>query len=270
MTSIRVLVVEDEPVTAEAHAAYVGRVDGFDVGGIAHTGHEAIRMLRDAREGRIAPIDLILLDVNLPDTTGIELCRSLRAAGIEIDVIAVTAVRDAAVVRSAVSLGIVQYLIKPFGFAGFAEKLTAYRDYHARVGSAVVTDQQEVDASFAALRTTSGADLPEGTHPRDARPRAHRGARCAGRRDVGDGGRGGARPLARHRSPIPRAPRRLGHRRTREPLRHAGATRGRVPPALSFRTRDERRVGACPVKMMVCPSRRSAAGAGVLSRCSPG
>ena len=111
------LVVEDEPVTAEAHAAYVGRVDGFDVGGVAHTGHEAIRMLRDAREGRIAPIDLILLDVNLPDTTGIELCRSLRAAGIEIDVIAVTAVRDAAVVRSAVSLGIVQYLIKPFGFA---------------------------------------------------------------------------------------------------------------------------------------------------------
>jgi response regulator of citrate/malate metabolism len=119
-------------------------------------------MLRDAREGRAAPFDLILLDVNLPDTTGIELCRSLRAAGIETDVIAVTAVRDAAVVRSAVSLGIVQYLIKPFGFAAFAEKLTAYRDYHARVGTAVVTDQQEVDASFAALRTSSGGDLPKG------------------------------------------------------------------------------------------------------------
>ena len=119
-------------------------------------------MLRDAREGRIAPIDLILLDVNLPDTTGIELCRSLRAAGIEIDVIAVTAVRDAAVVRSAVSLGIVQYLIKPFGFAAFAEKLNAYRDYHARVGTAAITDQQEVDASFAALRTSSGGDLPKG------------------------------------------------------------------------------------------------------------
>ena len=160
--AIRVLVVEDEPVTAEAHAAYVERVDGFRTAGVAHTGSEAIRMLRDARDGRTAPFDLILLDVNLPDTTGIELCRSLRAAGIEIDVIAVTAVRDAAVVRSAVSLGIVQYLIKPFGFAAFAEKLTAYRDYHARVGTAVVTDQQEVDASFAALRTTSTADLPKG------------------------------------------------------------------------------------------------------------
>jgi response regulator of citrate/malate metabolism len=160
--SIRVLVVEDDPLTAEAHTSYVERVEGFSVAGVAHAGHEAFRILRDAREGRIAGIDLILLDVNLPDTTGIDLCRSLRASGIEIDVIAVTAVRDAAVVRSAVSLGIVQYLIKPFGFAAFSEKLTAYRDYHARVGSAGVTDQQEVDASFAALRTTSGADLPKG------------------------------------------------------------------------------------------------------------
>ncbi|MDQ0892774.1 response regulator [Agromyces ramosus] len=160
--AILVLVVEDDPITAEAHAAYVGRVEGFVAAGVAHTGHEAFRMLRDAREGRTPPIDLILLDVNLPDTTGIELCRSLRASGIEIDVIAVTAVREAAVVRSAVSLGIVQYLIKPFGFAAFAEKLNAYRDYRARVGSAVVTDQQEVDASFAALRTSSGADLPKG------------------------------------------------------------------------------------------------------------
>lgn len=159
---IRVLVVEDEPVTAEAHAAYVARVGGFAVAGIAHSGHEAFRLLRHDREGRRPSIDLILLDVNLPDTTGIELCRSLRASGIEIDVIAVTAVRDASVVRSAVSLGIVQYLIKPFGFAAFAEKLQAYRDYHARVGSAVVTDQQEVDASFAALRTSSGGDLPKG------------------------------------------------------------------------------------------------------------
>jgi response regulator of citrate/malate metabolism len=90
------------------------------------------------------------------------LCRSLRAAGIEIDVIAVTAVREAAVVRSAVSLGIVQYLIKPFGFAAFAEKLHAYREYHARVGAAAITDQQEVDASFAALRTSSSGGLPKG------------------------------------------------------------------------------------------------------------
>jgi len=156
---LRVLVVDDEPITADAHAAYLDRLDGFEVAAIAHTGHEAIRALRD---GGAAPIDLILLDVNLPDTTGIDLCRHLRAAGIETDVIAVTAVRDAAVVRTAVSLGIVQYLIKPFGFATFAEKLEAYRDFHHRLGASVVTDQQEVDSSFAALRRTAGSALPKG------------------------------------------------------------------------------------------------------------
>jgi len=155
---LRVLVVEDEPLTAEAHAAYVTRLDGFMVAGVAHTGSAALRELRDAEH----PIDLILLDVNLPDTTGIELCRRLRAAGIETDVIAVTAVRDGAVVRSAVSLGIVQYLIKPFGFAAFAEKLNAYRDFHDRIAGSAVTDQHDVDSSFAALRRESSTQLPKG------------------------------------------------------------------------------------------------------------
>jgi response regulator of citrate/malate metabolism len=172
VSAIRVLVVEDEPLTAEAHAAYVGRLEGFELAGVAHTGSAAIRALR-AAAGAAQPgaspsdaaqpgIDLILLDVNLPDTTGIELCRHLRASGIETDVIAVTAVRDAAVVRSAVSLGIVQYLIKPFTFASFAEKLGAYRDYHSRLADSVVTDQSEIDSSFAALRSSSGGDLPKG------------------------------------------------------------------------------------------------------------
>ena len=162
MSAIRVLVVEDEALTAEAHAAYVGRLEGFELAGVAHTGSAAIRALRSAAGAGQPGIDLILLDVNLPDTTGIELCRHLRASGIETDVIAVTAVRDAAVVRSAVSLGIVQYLIKPFTFASFAEKLGAYRDYHSRLADSVVTDQSEIDSSFAALRASTGGDLPKG------------------------------------------------------------------------------------------------------------
>ena len=169
--------------------------------------------------------------MNLPDTTGIELCRSLRAAGIEIDVIAVTAVRDAAVVRSAVSLGIVQYLIKPFGFAAFAEKLAAYRDYHARVGSAVVTDQQEVDASFAALRTSRRPTSRRASLARRSTACAPPCVRCRDWGDVGDGARGLARTLACHGPPLPRAPRR--HRRGRARGRYG--TPGR--PEVEYRRR---------------------------------
>lgn len=159
--AIRVLVVDDDPIAAQAHAAYTARIDGFAVAGIANTGSEALRMLRDAVRGESPPIDLLLLDIHLPDATGIELARSLRASGLELDIIAITGARDAALVRSAVALGFVQYLIKPFGFAGFAAKLEAYREYRERTSHEGITDQIEVDASFAALRT-GGAALPKG------------------------------------------------------------------------------------------------------------
>ena len=44
--TIRVLVVEDEAVAAAAHAAYVGRVPGFEVAGVARSGADAVRLLR--------------------------------------------------------------------------------------------------------------------------------------------------------------------------------------------------------------------------------
>ena len=43
--NVRVLVVEDEPLAAEAHAAYTQRVTGFEVVGVAHSATEAARML---------------------------------------------------------------------------------------------------------------------------------------------------------------------------------------------------------------------------------
>jgi response regulator of citrate/malate metabolism len=128
---IRVLIVEDELLTAEAHAEYVGRLDGFEVGGIAHSGAEAVRLLKASLGETAEHIDLILLDMNLPDIDGLELCRRIRAGGVDVDVIAITAVRSAEVVRASIAAGIVQYLIKPFTFGVFTDKLTSYRDFRS-------------------------------------------------------------------------------------------------------------------------------------------
>jgi response regulator of citrate/malate metabolism len=101
--------------------------------------------------------------MNLPDTHGLQLCRALRAAGSTVDVIAITAVRDAAVVRTAVSLGIVQYLIKPFTFATFADRLGAYRSFRESLaaGQGQVT-QSDVDSGFATLRRAPAPTLAKG------------------------------------------------------------------------------------------------------------
>lgn len=157
---VRVLVVDDEPLTAEAHGAYVTRLDGFELVGVVHDGRTALDRLRQPG------VDLVLLDLTLPDIHGIQLCRALRAAGSTVDVVAITAVRDVAVVKSAVSLGIVQYLIKPFGFATFADRLTGYLAFRRGLdqGEGQVT-QTEVDASLATLRTTAAPSLAKGIAP---------------------------------------------------------------------------------------------------------
>jgi response regulator of citrate/malate metabolism len=154
---LRVLVVEDEPVAAEAHTAYVGRVDGFQVVATVGTSQAALKTLQDKE------IDVVLLDMNLPDRHGLDVVRAMRAAGHRADVIAVTSARDLDVVRAAVSLGIVQYLLKPFVFVTLRDRLLAYRAYRDQVTSgAEIGTQAEVDEVFAGARVAAEARLPKG------------------------------------------------------------------------------------------------------------
>ncbi|MBP2324618.1 response regulator of citrate/malate metabolism [Kibdelosporangium banguiense] len=152
---IRVLVVEDDPVAADAHKLYVQRVAGFEVSGVAHTGAEAMRFVEQH------PIDLLLLDLYLPDAHGLQICRALRAANHSIDVIAVTSARDLQMVKAAVSAGVVQYLLKPFTFATLRDKLERYALFRDTV-TGEAAGQEEVDRALATLRGTDGIGLPKG------------------------------------------------------------------------------------------------------------
>ncbi|MET3719831.1 MULTISPECIES: response regulator [unclassified Arthrobacter] len=167
MRDIRVLVVEDEPVASAAHAAYVGRLPGFSLAGTAPDGQSALRLLTElAAAGE--PVELVLLDMNLPDLHGLDIARRMRAAGILADIIAITAVREVAIVRSAVAIGVVQYLIKPFTYATFADKLASYRLFRQQLAAPesgagrTGASQSEVDQAFASLRAPSELPLPKG------------------------------------------------------------------------------------------------------------
>lgn len=157
---IRVLVVEDEPVAAEAHRSYVDRTPGFVTAAVAGTGAAAADVL-----GR-SSVDLVLLDMNLPDTHGVELCRRIRAARLDVDVLAVTSARELTTVRAAAAHGVVGYLLKPFTYAALRDRLLAYADYRQRlrvVGAAV--GQDDVDRALEGPRPPRSATLPKGMHP---------------------------------------------------------------------------------------------------------
>ena len=155
---IGVLIVEDDYHVATIHGAYVRRVEGFEVVGHASTAARA-----RAELGR-GTADLVLLDLFLPDGGGLDLLReTLAGPQARPDFLVITAARDMKSVRTAMRLGAIHYLVKPFDFAQIEERLIAYRTMQRRLermGTAEEreAEQHEVDALFGVLRgPASGA-----------------------------------------------------------------------------------------------------------------
>ncbi|MEX5719462.1 response regulator [Geodermatophilus maliterrae] len=154
---ISVLVVEDEPVAAEAHRAYVDRTDGFTTVGVAGTGAAALAALTRTT------VDLVLLDLHLPDASGLDLCRRIRAVGADVDVLAVTSARELATVRAAAVHGVVGYLLKPFTYPALRDRLVAYAEYRARLtAGGDAAGQAEIDRVLGTVRPARAAPLPKG------------------------------------------------------------------------------------------------------------
>jgi response regulator of citrate/malate metabolism len=153
---IRTLVVDDDPVALAAHTAYVQRVRGFVVSGTAAAGGEALRVLATT------PVDLVLLDVHLPDMSGLDVLRRMRGSGHTCDVIMVTRARDLDVVRAAVAFGATQYLMKPFPASAVRAKLEGYLAYRSTDPGPLVA-QSDVDGLLDTLRAPVDAGgLPKG------------------------------------------------------------------------------------------------------------
>lgn len=161
---INVLLVDDEALTLELHRSYLERIDGFHVVAECTGARAALGAILSNPPA--AGIDLVLLDMTMPDGSGLDVLRHVRAHAARVDVIAVTSVRDTDLVRTAVGLGAVQYLVKPFAFATFRERMQQYRAFREQALAARGTaTQAEIDAMLAALRPPVGAATPKGLTP---------------------------------------------------------------------------------------------------------
>ncbi|MFF3576401.1 response regulator [Streptomyces mirabilis] len=160
---IEVLVVDDDTRVARVNAAYVDKVPGFRVAGEAHNAAEALHGIET-----LPHLDLVLMDHYLPDETGLAVVQEMRRRGHQTDVIMVTAARDISTVQAAMRQGALQYLVKPFAFAGLRAKLEAYAGLRRTLDGGGEAEQAQVDRIFGALSARAEPDLPKGHSPTTA------------------------------------------------------------------------------------------------------
>lgn len=122
---MRVLLVDDdEPVAMSLKRGLVRY--GYDVEWVS-TGAQALQA---------PPVDVVLLDLGLPDTDGLDVCRSLRARS-DVPIIVISARSDEADRVAGLELGADDYVSKPFGMREVIARIRAVlRRYHPDQGSA--------------------------------------------------------------------------------------------------------------------------------------
>ncbi|MGZ9586002.1 response regulator [Paenibacillus marinisediminis] len=154
---ISVLIVEDDPMVAEMNKFYLEQVEGFRAGGWASSANEALRVLEQE------DYDLILLDIYMKESNGLELLTEIRHRGIKVDVIVISAASDKKSIQVALQNGAVDYLIKPFEFNRFKTALKGYREQNQLFRSQESLNQSDLDAIRRVRQEQRvSQDLPKG------------------------------------------------------------------------------------------------------------
>jgi response regulator of citrate/malate metabolism len=136
-----VLIIEDDFRVAEVNKQYVEKVEGFTVQHVVNSGKDALTYLKGTK---YIP-DLILLDVYIPDVEGLDLLWQIRNDYHQIDLIAVTAAKEVAIIQEALRGGVFDYIVKPFDHERFEQTLRKYQEFREHLDVNKELSQEEID-----------------------------------------------------------------------------------------------------------------------------
>lgn len=137
----KVIIVEDDPMVASINRQYVELNKYMEVTGHFSNGQEALHYLENHT------VDLAILDVYMPVMDGLTLLSELRKRRNHMDVIMVTAANDTAHIKEILSLGVIDYLVKPFDYIRFNHALSRFMD-HQELFHQENISQQQLDTLF--------------------------------------------------------------------------------------------------------------------------
>ncbi|MGL5152377.1 MAG: response regulator [Clostridium sp.] len=155
----KVLIVEDDPMVALINKNYIESIEGFASVGPVMYESDVLTSLRNE------DIDLILLDVFLPEKSGLEILKEIRKEGFIQPVIMITAANTVEDLKTAYAYGVVDYLIKPFDFKRFEEGISKYKIRNDIFSCEGKITQEKVD-NKGINRENYEISLPKGLNKR--------------------------------------------------------------------------------------------------------
>ena len=136
---IKTIIVEDDPMVASINTQFAQKTPEIEFSGAFHNAADALAYLKEN------PVDLMLLDQYMPGVSGLELLTQLRREEIPVDVIMITAANDADHLKEALSLGVVDYLIKPFEYDRFEQAMKKFLLKRQIMSSQMEFTQSDID-----------------------------------------------------------------------------------------------------------------------------
>lgn len=158
MSRIKLMIVEDDPMVMEIHRRFVQSFSDFSVEATAQSGKTALEILSEKE------IDLVILDIYMPDLDGLETLRRIRNERRNLDVIVVSAAHEIDTVREVMRLGAFDYIVKPFTYERLSQAMDGYRTYRKKRGE---LDQKDIDSIMRReAQGTRYGSLPKGLSAR--------------------------------------------------------------------------------------------------------
>jgi DNA-binding NarL/FixJ family response regulator len=115
--AIKVFIIDDHPMVVAGLHSLLGRLENIEVAGAVSNAFDAIPFLKKNKT------DVILLDINLPDISGIDLCKKIHKEFPEIKILAISTFSERSYISRMIENGASGYLIKSASADEIAEAI---------------------------------------------------------------------------------------------------------------------------------------------------
>lgn len=163
MSEIRAVIAEDDFRVLRIQEQFLEKIDDVSVVGKALNAQETLNTLEEKE------VDLLLLDIYMPDQLGTDLIPDIRKKFPSVDIIIISAATDKEFLEACLRNGVFSYLIKPVTLEKFTEVIQAYKKQKSQIQSKDQIDQSFADDMFGLSKQEAASfhhhDLPKGVDP---------------------------------------------------------------------------------------------------------